>query len=224
MSHNTGAGLPPGLLTLGRTAPEPALSGRHRDAVLELLRRAWAQVRGQQGPGREEPTLTTALAAGAQALLCSGQPLRARALVSGVVDDAKTLTLSGTYRRPDLHLVLRTGPPPLLVEAKVLEPGKGIAAYCGSEGMGRFVSGDYGWQRREGVMLAYVRNGSTLGATLVPVLQPQLGQGAPLHLRALGQPTLEGDLDTRHDRPGQPWPGTTQPLGELTLWHLWLAA
>jgi hypothetical protein len=215
-----------GLLTEGRVLPEPPLDARKRRAIIDLLRRAWAEVQGDLTPDLYEPDVTTRLVLRLNNLLRRpDRTVRAKAVVNGAADDAKAVTIVGVRLIPDIQLNLRDPSAPLTVEAKVIRSPASIGEYCGVEGMGAFVSGEYGWERREGVMLGYVRDGSTLGQTLVPCLEAlRTKRGDPLRQRACGVPTLDGEVDSVHDRPGLMVPETQLPLGEITLWHVWLVA
>ena len=215
-----------GLLTEGRVLPEPPLDARKRRAIIELLRRAWAEVQGDLTPDLYEPDVTTRLVLRVNNLLRrTDRTVRAKAIVNSASDNANTVPITGRPLIPDIQLNLRDPSAPLSVEAKLLGAGRTIGEYCGKDGMRAFVSGEYGWERREGMMLGYVRDGSTLGGTLLPRLETlKTKRGDPLHQRACGVPTLDGEVDSVHERSGLMVPETQIPLGEITLWHVWLVA
>src|ERR1039458_5064291 len=173
-------------LTRGVRLPLPAIQMEHLGVILESLAFAVEQVAGayettvRRG---SEPEISALV----EAQLCayfvepdSGTtqdepPLLgmwrqlARAVVRGkesVGYDGKRIEL-----RPDLNILLTGRHPsfPLIVECKIIDPrgGKTIGMYF-DNGVSRFLGGDYAWAMQEGVMLAYVRDGSRAHATLAP--------------------------------------------------------
>ncbi|MBK9370629.1 MAG: hypothetical protein IPN01_30760 [Deltaproteobacteria bacterium] len=151
--------------------------------------------------------------------------VRAKAIVNSARTTQTPCPSPAGRSSPTFSLNLRDPSAPLSVEAKLLGAGRTIGEYCGKDGMRAFVSGEYGWERREGMMLGYVRDGSTLGGTLLPRLETlKTKRGDPLHQRACGVPTLDGEVDSVHERSGLMVPETQIPLGEITLWHVWLVA
>lgn len=110
----------------------------------------------------------------------------------------------------------------MIVECKIVHPatGRTLSDYC-TEGIDRFVSGDYAWGSAEGFMLAYVRDGSTPAKHLAKhlVASPH-ATTAPLKrlMRAIGAG------ETHHHRTFR-YPSRRPPDDDpksIKLWHLWL--
>ena len=99
----------------------------------------------------------------------------------------ESLSFDGSHleERPDLSLNLtrRDLRFPLVVEAKILDAasGKTRNLYC-EQGLRRFLEGKYAWGTREAFMLAYVRDGSSITATLNPFLSGTVVDGTPGYL------------------------------------------
>src|SRR3546814_4030189 len=93
------------------------------------------------------------------------------ALVTGVQTCALPIYGSRLEQRPDLsiHLTARTRRFPLIAEAKIIDATRGEHLYC-SQGLRRFLNGKYGWGAREALMIAYVRDGTTIATRLKPYL------------------------------------------------------
>lgn len=150
----------------------------------------------------------------------------ARAVARGresVGHDGKRIEL-----RPDLNVFLTGRHPsfPLIVECKIIDPrgGKTMGMYF-DNGVSRFLNGDYGWAVQEGVMLAYVRDGSRAHAMLAPpmaegggatyaVLQPPEAMPGP-------PADLARSVHARHYRYHGRTPPEDDP-GPISIWHLWV--
>lgn len=154
-----------------------------------------------------------------------------RQLVAAVVRGKESLSFDGAHleKRPDLsiHLTARAIRFPLIVEAKVIDTTKGESLYC-SQGIRRFLNGEYSWGGREAFMLAYVRDGSTIAGRLEPYL------ALPAHVTSYAvedAPTSLGNgsydaARSRHRRSFL-YAHTTPPAndpGAIDLWHLWVDA
>ena len=179
-----------------------------------------------------EPKISTLLKIQLERCLDRSESLRL--LVSGLADDAKTIDHRGENlgRKPDLHLLF-TSPPnearrdPLLCEAKVIHEknGQTIERYL-TEGMRRFVDGEYGWIGVDGLMLAYVRDGSTLSDDLAPELERRAKDKTdPLLTLSVTRTPTPDHLESVHRReivvPAAQ--GELSP-GPISLTHLWLDA
>ena len=99
-----------------------------------------------------------------------------------------------------------------------------ISLYC-REGIRRFLDGEYSWGRSEAFMIDYVRDGSTIDATLRAFLsRPSARQRYLVEdlLVAAGRGTTDFAY-TRHGRnfvyANQQSPNTPGPI---SIWHLWL--
>jgi hypothetical protein len=152
-------------------------------------------------------------------------------LVRCVARGKETISYDGSYleKRPDLsiYLTYRTPSFPLVVECKLIdEPsGKRIELYC-SQGLARFLRGEYAWAVREAFMLGYVRDGSTIFSCLEPFLaQSRASEPDPYQTEAL--PTSMTShrptelARSRHNR-GFRYIRTPQnEPGTIAVWHLW---
>ncbi len=221
-----------GLLTEGVEFPLPAIPMRVLLVIVEALEAAWRVVL-QESPaialdGCPEPEANAALEAGLARLLhdpTAPRPLRD--VLVGVARGAECLNFDGfnLEKRPDLSLSIAGQRIPLRVECKLIDStrGKTIALYC-KNGLLRFVHGEYAWERHEALMLAYVRDGSTLDPLLVEHLKSSAQTGDPydvLVLPFLATPTSNLAI-SRHQRSFTlPVVPPTTP-GPIDLWHLWL--
>ena len=115
----------------------------------------------------------------------------------------------------------------LFVECKLVGKSHPVTTtYC-NKGLSRFINGDYGWAMQEGMMLAYVRHGYTLSASLSPVLasdpyHERLGQPSPLEaiLGGDAHPLAEELHVTTHDRDFE-WPHAKGHAQEIRIFHSW---
>jgi hypothetical protein len=153
-------------------------------------------------------------------------------LVRSVTRGSETSSFDGSHleKRPDisLHLTARNPSFALIIECKLLDHphGKRTDMYC-SDGLARFVRGEYAWASREAFMLAYVRDGSRIDTSLTPRLSecreqnpdpfgtsalPEMIEGTHLHLAR-----------SRHRRNfryvGDP---SSNKPGPICIWHLWI--
>ena len=154
-----------------------------------------------------------------------------RQLVASVVRGKESLSFDGSHleKRPDLsiHLSARAIRFPLIAEAKVIDATKGENLYC-SQGLKRFLTGEYGWGGREAFMIAYVRDGTTITNRLKPYLENPAHtenyavQGSPVALAGVG-------IDAARSRHGRSFlythktPPANEP-GDIALWHIWVDA
>lgn len=154
-----------------------------------------------------------------------------RQLVACVVRGKETLSFDGSHleKRPDLsiYLTARSRRFPLIFEAKIIDRMKGENLYC-SQGMRRFLNGEYGWGGREAFMIAFVRDGSTIADRL----EPYLALPAQIASYAVKDaPTVvgAGAYDAARSRHGRFFlyahlaPPANDP-GAIALWHLWVDA
>lgn len=154
-----------------------------------------------------------------------------RQLVASVVRGKESLSFDGCHleKRPDLsiHLTARTRRFPLIAEAKIIDEAIGEQLYC-SQGVRRFINGNYGWGGREAFMIAYVRDATTIASRL----QPYLSLPAQTTSYAVEEaPTAVGSLacDAARSKHGRSFyyihsvPPANQP-GAISLWHLWVDA
>ena len=143
----------------------------------------------------------------------------------------ESISFDGSHleKRPDLSIVLsgRERRFPLVAEAKVLDAAasKTVTQYC-KDGIRRFVEGEYAWGGREAFMIGYVRDGSSIDATLGGFLardsHPQRYRVEALPIAARAGSSLLAH--TRHGRDFV-YGGRRAPNGPgpISIWHLWLA-
>lgn len=221
-------------LTRGLDLPFASLQQEHLEVISEVLALAWSDLL-QSCP----TVLLTGSESEVNALmetrLCAllDEHVLWAQLVRSVSRGKETVSFDGGHleKRPDLsiHLSARNPSFPLVVECKLIDTssGKGQDLYC-KKGLARFLSGEYGWATREAVMLAYVRDRSTIASCLTPLLTADLNRSPSLY--AVAEPPAAiclGTLDLALSRHGRNfrYPDRTAPHddpGDISLWHLWL--
>lgn len=163
-------------LTRGLRLPMPAVASVHLSVILDGIRRAFEGLVADYGAAlatKSESELNSLLQ-GRFNSLCAGEKLLSL-MVACVVRGGESVSFDGARLelRPDLGIYLtgRHRSFPLVVECKIVDEhtGKGIDLYC-VNGIRRFVDGEYAWGSSQGLMIAYVRDGSTVGDSLVPYL------------------------------------------------------
>ena len=137
-------------------------------------------------------------------------------------------------KKPDLVFDLARDAPlalssldALFVECKPVDKAHPLEKHYGNKGAFRFINGDYGWAMQEGMMVAYVRDGNTLSASLAPVFSNE-----PLH-SLLGKPTAMTPVAngasnpmaeqlhfTTHQRSFQ-WPQKNGSASPIRIFHSW---
>ena len=230
-------------LTRGVHLPLPALQSQHLRVILETLAAAVEEVAAEHDTmmhSASEAEISALVVARLRAYLvepdigtAQDEPVLlwmwrhlARTVARGeesVGHDGKRIEL-----RPDLNIFLTRQHPsfPLIVECKIIDPrGKKTVGMYLRNGVSRFLSGDYGWAVREGVLLAYVRNASRVGAALAPPMTENGGTTYavlhPLELMPGPPANLALSVHARHFR----YHGRTAPEddpGPISLWHLWM--
>ena len=220
-------------LTRGLRLPLPAIDMAYLDIIAESLSRAFDDVRTRHPvtvASGSEAEVTALLEARLNTLL-EQDPFWGQ-LVMYVVRGKETVSFDGSHleKRPDLSIYLssRERNFPLVAEAKILDShaAKTEAMYC-DNGLCRFLVGDYAWANQEALMVAYVRDGSSINGKLVPFLSTAMKQIPPLYsVEALPSPgNGPGDRAwSRHERSfayhHQAPP--TDP-GAINILHLWLS-
>lgn len=217
-------------LTRGVRLPMKPMRREHLRLLAEGIRQAWAEVKSRQAEWSE-----TAAEASLNAFMETElKRLRQtdpvwRMFVAAVSRGGEAMNYDGTLieKRPDLSLELSGGRLfPLIVECKLIDaPNRRTPSLYCSEGIARFVRGDYAWAVQESFMLAYVRDGSACDCCLFPLLASPDGAGsAPYGTVGLPDHDDSGAGLSVHDRSFR-YPTKTAPEdvpGPITLWHLWL--
>ena len=220
-------------LTRNLQLPLPPAQQSHLLIIAETMARAFTDIRTrhlQTVMSGTEAEITALLQARLMALL--EEDIFWGQLVLSVSRGSESISFDGSHleKRPDISLALSNRDRfPLLVEAKIVDHtrGKTIRLYA-DNGIQRFVSGDYAWGRREGMMIAYVRDDSTIDATLTPFLAANLSQPSDMYsVQALPGAVVEASVQvaiSSHERPfiyPQRQPPLHQP-GVISIWHLWV--
>ncbi|MFN9525647.1 MAG: hypothetical protein ACK563_04370 [Pseudomonadaceae bacterium] len=224
-----------GELTRGLRLPLPAMDTLHLEIIAEGLSRAFADVR-MHNPlvvnTGSEAEVTALMEARLNALI-EQDPFWGQ-LVVCVVRGKESLSFDGSHieKRPDLSIYLSSQARnfPLIAEAKILDSGtaKTEVLYC-DKGLYRFLNGEYAWASQEAFMVAYVRDGSSIGDKLLPFLADAMTQTPPRYsVEALPTSCGSGADDlacSRHARGfvySHQAPPTHHP-GSIAIWHLWLS-
>lgn len=214
-------------LTRGQPLPSPPLPEMTLRTVADTLLRAWHDLVAAHAESLrvgEEAEITSLLEIRLNAML--DEDACWEALVHNVTRGRECPTYDGRHleKRPDLslHLTCRRRDFPLVAECKLIDHlrRKTVDLYC-RKGIKRFVDGEYAWMCGEAFMLAYVRDGSSIAATLSPHL------AAAMDCPTIALPCeLSGDADLAHSSHGRRFTYLegVGPPGPIVLWHLWLTA
>jgi len=223
-------------LTRGIELPLASLHEEHLALIADMIALAWGDLvvnRASTLATGSEAEINALLEARLSRLL-DEHPLWEQ-LVRSVARGKETVSFNGAHleKRPDLSIFLSSRSPafPLVVECKLIDApdGKSSSLYC-NNGLRRFLTGEYGWSGREGFMLAYVRDHSTIESCLLPFLAA--GRAAKVDPFAVRDWPVESGhvaLDlaaTRHDRAFHYLnrAASANAPGPIAIWHLWLPA
>lgn len=223
-------------LTRGIDLPLTPLHQAHCRFIIEKVSHAWTDLlQRQQTVLRERPEAEiTALLESRLRTLLDEDPLWAQ-MVRAIARGCETISFDGTHleKRPDLSLFL-TRPPaafPFTIECKIVdEPnGQTVNVYC-NRGLSRFLAGEYAWATKEALMIAYVRDRSTIESHLAPALASKGSSSPAPYAIEDGLSVIAVDIfevaKSTHGR-GFRYPLRQPPRDEpggITLWHLWLDA
>lgn len=223
-------------LTRGITLPLPAINDEHLLVIVEILARVWTElsVRYTNLLEQDEPTITALMEARLNTL-GNEEPLW-EMLVSAAVRGREMISFDGSHleKRPDLSLLLTTPRPsafPLIIECKLIDAKtKPVRLYC-NNGLARFIDGNYAWYDRQAIMLAYVRDASTIATSLTPHLgkhrnketDPFACEQLP---EALDTTDMGIDMDlarSKHGRDFRHIESRHNAPGSVVVWHLWVS-
>jgi hypothetical protein len=222
-------------LTRGIDLPLLPLHPQHLQVIVEALYAAWTDLlhRHPQTLLQQDEAAINALMETRLLALLDEDLLWAQ-MVRAVARGREMVSFDGTHleKRPDLSLFLtgRNAAFPLTIECKIVDEAKDKSGklYC-DKGLSRFLTGEYAWATREAVMIAYVRDKSTIASTLAPLFVSQVSGPAPYAaegaLFIVDAPPLE--LATSSHRRSFRYPLRQPPRdepGAIALWHLWLPA
>lgn len=218
-------------LTTGIQLPLAPLSSFHLRFIAEVLGRAWGDLliaQPQTLKNGNEPEVNALMETQLKKFL-NEDSLWAN-VVRSVARGNETSSYDGTHLegRPDLsiYLTTRDNRHPLVVECKLIDPlsKKTAGLYC-KNGVTRFVIGDYAWANREAIMLAYVRDDSSVSGSLIPeFIKHQSSNPDPYRTEVLPETDEHTLLDlaqSRHGRIFKYLDGNTP--GPISLWHLWVS-
>ena len=222
-------------LTRGIELPLPEVSVLHLEIIAEGLLRAFGDIQ-VEAPATvntgSEAEITALLEARLNRMI-EDDPLWAQ-LVLCVARGKESLSFDGSHleKRPDLSIYLsnRHRGFPLVTEAKIIDisTSKTEALYC-ENGIRRFVEGEYAWGNREAFMIAYVRDGSSIGTKLTPFLSKSITQTPPGYLvETLPVSIGSGHADMACSQHGRAFTylGSKASMvmpGPISVWHLWLS-
>ncbi|MVZ98136.1 hypothetical protein EUU23_10570 [Sphingorhabdus sp. IMCC26285] len=220
-------------LTRGTRLPLDPVREEHLSVIFETISCAWHELRGNG-----TSTMQYNDEAEVNALLdprlnhyCQSQPLW-KDLVHSVHRGRESISYDGSKLelRPDLSFILLHGNRnfPIAVECKIIDHpnSKTVGLYC-TNGIARFVCGDYAWANREAIMLAYVRDDSSLSSRLIPHLAKN-GKLKSDPLQTASHPQSRIDLhptvqQTVHERSFSYLASVDgNDPGPISLFHLWL--
>jgi hypothetical protein len=220
-------------LTKGTRLPLDPVKDEHLSVIFETISCAWQELcaNGAASQTDGDEAEVNALLDPRLNHYCQSQPLW-KDLVHSVHRGRESMSYDGSKleKRPDLSFIFLRGNRnfPMTVECKIIDHpnSKTIGLYC-VNGIARFVCGDYAWANREAIMLAYVRDGSTVPAKLLPHLDHS-GKTALDPLQTISVPLPRTDLHpavyhSEHNR-NFTYLSTvdgTKP-GAIGLFHLWL--
>lgn len=220
-------------LTRGQRLPLDPISGEHLDVIIETVSRVWRGLldeRSQIIADGDEAEIN-ALMESRLNCLWNTDPLWSQ-LVTSVARGKESLSFDGMHleKRPDLSIYLTGKHPsfPVIVECKIIDhaSGQGVDLYC-SKGIARFVAGEYAWANREAILMAYIRDDSSVEDHLSPFLAasarrvPDPWQTNRLPEVATGLRSIVPS--SHHSRAFHyPSPISAAAPGSIALWHLWL--
>jgi hypothetical protein len=219
-------------LTRGLELPLPPIAYVHLAVIFDGVKRAFDRLVAEHGGAlavKEENELNGLLQARLNSL-CAEEKLLSQ-MVACVVRGGESISFDGKRLelRPDLGIYLtgRHRSFPLVVECKIIDghTGKGVDLYC-VNGVRRFVEGEYAWGSSQGLMVAYVRDGSTVSRTLAPHLSTNAVNN-PDPFRTESMPSEEGTPPvwiSRHGREFNYVGGAGGKPGPIGISHLWFKA
>lgn len=214
--------------------PLPPLDEEHIRIIVETIVDVWKYLQAKYAAalaGKSETEINDLMSSALKTRI-DEDPLF-RLMATGVARDASELSYDGKHldKKPDLSIQLAQGSVkfPLTVECKLIDaPNKKTTQMYCDNGVRRHVAGEYAWARREGLMLGYVRDGSSIAGKLTPVLKKAQGKQPDLYATLVlpESQALKADVArSRHERDFAyvvaPANGATP--GPIDLWHIWLS-
>lgn len=235
MTGGTGESRPDHIaeLTRGARLPLEPIADAHLSVIFETIIQAWQELQsiGAAALQQSDEAEVNALLEPRLNHYCHSQPLW-KDVVHSVQRGRESMSYNGAKleKRPDMSLVFLHGNRnfPMVVECKIIDQPnqKGVGLYC-SNGISRFVNGDYAWACKQAVMLGYVRDGSTVATKLAPYLTKKAKLPPdPFQTISHPLPRPELNLAVQHSEHGRSFAylsgaDGTAP-GPIDLFHLWL--
>ena len=219
-------------LTRCISLPLPTINEQHMLIIVDTLAEVWNELIKRPNTkllDQDEPSITALIEARLNTLR-NENPLW-EMLVSAAIRGREMISFDGSHleKRPDLSLLLtKTRQPafPLIIECKLIDAKtKPVRLYC-NDGLARFINGDYAWYDRQAIMLAYVRDDSTIATTLTPHLTKyQKKKPDPFFSAELPEPLAVPNIDLAYSKHGRRFHYIHQQLnnpGDIVIWHLWV--
>lgn len=221
-------------LTRGAKLPLPEINREHVNVIIEAIFRAWQALIKDYGHkllSRKETELNSLLQSRLNHQRQSDKMLSQ--IVSAVVRGGETISFNGANleKRPDLAFFLtrRNANFPLVAECKIIDHAdrKTVGLYC-SSGLRRFVDGEYAWASSQALMLAYVRDTSTIESTLLPHLKAST-ERSPDPFQTIVLPRLDPlsrvpTAQSHHRRPFRyAVCRDSEEPGPISICHVWIA-
>lgn len=198
--------------------PKPDLTLWVRRTIVAAILEAWAEMLRNALPLNDEDEVTAVLTAILNGIRADTSRIPAfNSLFAMVVRDARQVTFDGRHlhERPDLVFRLADELDEYVgwfVECKIVDAKHRQGLYW-SNGITRFIDGDYAWAMSTALMIAYAGEGYTL-----PDRLSSIAGSAPTSCQEYPDVAM---WQTRHDRTWC-YPGTMRTAGPITLHHLWL--
>jgi hypothetical protein len=217
-------------LTRGLKLPMPPIAAIHLDVIVETVGIALNGLVDEHGDAlveKHEIELNALLQARLNGLRdiesLFGQ------IVACVIRGGESVSYNGKHleKRPDLafYLTSRHANFPLLLECKVIDSpnGRGVDLYC-VQGIQRFVDGQYGWGATQCLMLAYVRDSSSVESVLTPYLKISSAKGPdPLRTETLPEPASKSTSQSKHGRIFKYIEKRHNLPGAISIYHVWIS-
>lgn len=208
-------------LTQGKLLPFEPIADPLLILISEGIRSAWKHIVSRDGknlPKWPEKELNASLVIEFNNIIQNDPVLKG--IVSSVVRGSESIDVTGRHieLQPDINIYLhnRNSNYPLIGECKIINSNKykTVRLYR-KYGISRFIDGKYSWYNREGFMVGYVMDRTSVSAALTDKL------GNPLEWPLGG---CAHRCKTVHHRRFQ-YPvnvkGGRRP-GSISLFHLWL--
>lgn len=221
-------------LTRGISLPLPAVDEEYLLIIVETLVSVWAELLTRPNTKvleQDEPSITALIEARLNTL--RNENSLWEMLVSAAIRGREMISYDGSHleKRPDLSLLLTTPRQPafpLIIECKLIDTNtKPVRLYC-NDGLARFINGDYAWYDRQAIMLAYVRDTSTIATSLMPHLSKHQNKKLdPFACEQLPEASEAEEVDlarSKHERAFCYIHQMQRIPGTIEVWHLWLSA